>query len=134
MKCKYFKDIDNISELRLKYFELAKKYHPDKNTDFLESECNEITAEINAEYQLLFAELKNKSENSNSTQQDYANPKPKKKREKKPHKSPSRDLKSVKNTKPSIKRKSIQINRNDAKRGVDLLFDIIDFGKGILKK
>ncbi len=46
---KYFKGIKTIEELRQKYRELLKKYHPD-------NECGsvEITQEINAEYDRLF--------------------------------------------------------------------------------
>ena len=47
---KWFKDVTTIEELRKRYRELLKMYHPDN-----EKGSVEITQEINAEYDRLFA-------------------------------------------------------------------------------
>lgn len=49
---KYFEDVKSIEELRQRYRELLKKYHPDN-----EGGSVEITQEINAEYDRLFEVL-----------------------------------------------------------------------------
>ena len=49
---KWFKDVKTVEELRKKYRELLKQYHPDN-----ENGSVEITQEINAEYDRLFAVL-----------------------------------------------------------------------------
>lgn len=61
---KYFEDVKSIEELRQRYRELLKKYHPDN-----EGGSVEITQEINAEYDRLFEVL------SKEKQSDEENPK-----------------------------------------------------------
>ena len=60
---KWFTGVKTVEELRKKYRELLKKYHPDN-----ESGSVEITQEINAEYDRLFADL---SHNNNSDEETY---------------------------------------------------------------
>lgn len=48
----YFKDAKTVEELRKQYRELLRKYHPDN-----ENGSTEITQQINAEYDRLFAIL-----------------------------------------------------------------------------
>ena len=57
---KWFKEVTTVEELRKQYRELLKKYHPDN-----EHGSVEITQEINAEYDHLFANL------SKETKADY---------------------------------------------------------------
>ena len=52
MMYKWFKGITTVEELRKKYRELLKKYHPDNPEGSVE-----ITQEINNEYDRLFADL-----------------------------------------------------------------------------
>lgn len=52
---KWFKDVTTIEELRKRYRELLKMYHPDN-----ENGSVEITQEINAEYDLVFSILSEK--------------------------------------------------------------------------
>ena len=52
---KWFKDVTTIEELRQRYRELLKMYHPDN-----ENGSVEITQEINAEYDLVFSILSEK--------------------------------------------------------------------------
>lgn len=65
---KYFKNINNLDELRKQYRDLLKLYHPDNANG-----STEITQQINAEYDQLFKILKNRHEthsaddNQNST-------------------------------------------------------------------
>ena len=54
---KYFKNVSSLDELRKQYKELLKVYHPDNPQG-----STEATQEINAEYERLFKELKNKHE------------------------------------------------------------------------
>lgn len=49
---KCFTEVTNIEELRKRYRELLKKYHPDN-----ENGSVEITPEINVEYDRLFVDL-----------------------------------------------------------------------------
>ena len=64
---KYFTGIKTIEELRQRYRELLKKYHPDN-----EGGSVEITQEINAEYDLLFSILsEEKQTDKESTNYDY---------------------------------------------------------------
>ena len=49
---KYFAGVKTVEELRKRYRELLKKYHPDN-----ENGSVEVTQEINAEYDRLFAIL-----------------------------------------------------------------------------
>ena len=49
---KYFAEVKSVEELRQRYRELLKKYHPDN-----EGGSVEITQEINAEYDRLFEAL-----------------------------------------------------------------------------
>ena len=49
---KWFKEVTTIEELRKRYRELLKMYHPDN-----ENGSVEITQEINAEYDLVFSIL-----------------------------------------------------------------------------
>jgi len=44
----YFKDCQSIEEIKKRYRELAKKYHPDHNRD---TDTNKIMAEINLQYE-----------------------------------------------------------------------------------
>ena len=53
---KYFAGVKTVEELRKKYRELLKKYHPDNDGGSVE-----ITQEINAEYDALFAILSKES-------------------------------------------------------------------------
>lgn len=53
---KYFAGIKTVEELRKKYRELLKKFHPD-----IECGSVEVTQEINAEYDRLFAILSKES-------------------------------------------------------------------------
>lgn len=64
---KYFTGVKTIEELRKQYRELLKKYHPDN-----EGGSVEITQEINAEYDLLFAILsEEKQSDKENTDYDY---------------------------------------------------------------
>lgn len=64
---KYFAGIKTIEELRQKYRELLKKYHPDN-----EGGSVEVTQEINAEYDLLFEVLsKEKQAYKKNPKYDY---------------------------------------------------------------
>ena len=60
---KWFTGVTTVEELRKNYRELLKKYHPDN-----ESGSVEITQEINAEYDRLFANL---SHDNNSDEENY---------------------------------------------------------------
>ena len=57
---KYFAGVKTVEELRKKYRELLKKYHPDN-----ENGSVEVTQEINVEYDLVFSIL-SKEEHSDS--------------------------------------------------------------------
>ena len=57
---KWFTNVTTIEELRKRYRELLKKYHPDN-----ENGSVEVTQEINAEYDLVFSIL-SKKEHSDS--------------------------------------------------------------------
>lgn len=52
-KIKWFAGVHNINELKAKYRELARKYHP----DVTKQDTNKIMAEINNEYEHLFNSL-----------------------------------------------------------------------------
>lgn len=54
---KWFQNIHTIEELRKEYRILLKKYHPDNNGGSVE-----ITQEINAEYDALFARLSHEND------------------------------------------------------------------------
>lgn len=58
---KYFKNPKTLEELRKQYRDLLKKFHPDN-----ENGSEEITKEINTEYEQLFKVLKDRHE-SNAT-------------------------------------------------------------------
>lgn len=60
---KYFAGITNIEDLRKRYRELLKQFHPDN-----ENGSTEITQQINQEYDRAFAEL---SLNKNTDSQTY---------------------------------------------------------------
>ena len=67
----YFKNVNTLEELRKQYKELLKQYHPDNANG-----STEATQEINAEYDRLFKQLKNKHEsrqtdNESNTQSTY---------------------------------------------------------------
>ena len=63
----YFAGVKTIEELRQKYRELLKKYHPDN-----EGGSVEITQEINTEYDRLFAILsEEKSADEETPKYDY---------------------------------------------------------------
>lgn len=57
---KWFKDINDLNELRKLYKKLVIKYHPDNNGD------EEIIKSINVEYDILFKKFKSGYENSES--------------------------------------------------------------------
>ena len=60
---KWFKDVTTIEELRKRYRELLKMYHPDN-----ENGSVEVTQEINAEYdRLFFAILSKKTQSDNQS-------------------------------------------------------------------
>lgn len=54
---KWFRNVTTIEELRKQYRELLRKYHPDN-----EHGDTKITQEINAEYDLVFANLSRKTQ------------------------------------------------------------------------
>ena len=60
---KWFTRIKTVQELRQRYRELLKKYHPDN-----EGGSIEITQEINAEYDRLFEVLSKEKETDEETQ------------------------------------------------------------------
>ena len=60
---KWFKHIKTIEELRKEYKKLLKQYHPDNANGSIE-----ITQEINAEYDVVFANL---SKNNNADNHSY---------------------------------------------------------------
>lgn len=67
----YFRNVNTLEELRKQYKELLKQYHPDNANG-----STEATQEINAEYDRLFKQLKNKHEskqtdNRNNAQSNY---------------------------------------------------------------
>lgn len=70
----YFKKAETLEELRRRYRDLLKKYHPDNANG-----STQATQEINAEYDRLFKVLKDRHEsktadhsgNHNSKQSDY---------------------------------------------------------------
>ena len=66
---KWFKEVRTVEELRKQYRELLKKYHPDNDGGSVE-----ITQEINAEYDRLFADLskENKADDKSSAYDDEA--------------------------------------------------------------
>ena len=61
----YFKDVQTLDELRKQYRDLLKKYHPDN-----ENGSEEVTKEINREYESLFKILKEKHTRQQSTRAD----------------------------------------------------------------
>ncbi|WP_285824063.1 J domain-containing protein [Schaedlerella arabinosiphila] len=66
---KWFKNVSSVEELRKQYRELLKKYHPDNDGGSVE-----ITQEINAEYDRIFADLskENKSDDKSSAYDNKA--------------------------------------------------------------
>ena len=68
---KYFKDVISLVELRKKYKNLLKKYHPDNGGS------EEATKEINTEYERLFKILKDKhdtqkQDNASGNETEYS--------------------------------------------------------------
>ena len=63
---KYFNNISNLNELRSEYKKLIKKYHPDNGGNV------KIAQAINNEYEILFNQLKNKSETDTNNQTNQA--------------------------------------------------------------
>ena len=59
---KYFAEVKSVEELRQRYRELLKKYHPDN-----EGGSVEITQEINTEYDRLFEDLSEKKQTDKET-------------------------------------------------------------------
>ena len=66
---RWFAEVKTVEELRKRYRELLKKYHPDNENGSIEA-----TQEINAEYDRLFASLskENKSDSQSYTYDDKA--------------------------------------------------------------
>lgn len=66
----YFKNVDSLETLRKQYKELLKQYHPDNANG-----STEATQEINAEYETLFKQLKNRHESkqTDNNTNDYNN-------------------------------------------------------------
>ena len=64
----YFRNINTLEQLRKQYKELLKQYHPDNPNG-----STKATQEINAEYEQLFKQLKNKHESTQTgtEQTDY---------------------------------------------------------------
>lgn len=62
---KWFTNVKTVEELRKQYRELLKRYHPDNTNGSVE-----ITQEINAEYDFIFAHLSNEN-TSNYHSNDY---------------------------------------------------------------
>ena len=58
----YFKNVNTLEELRKQYKELLKQYHPDNPNG-----STEATQAINAEYDKLFKQLKNKHESKQTS-------------------------------------------------------------------
>lgn len=58
----YFRNVNTLEELRKQYKELLKQYHPDNANG-----STEATQEINAEYDRLFKQLKNKHESKQTS-------------------------------------------------------------------
>ena len=61
---KYFKNVETLEELRKQYRDLLKKFHPDNGGS------EEITKEINTEYEQLFKVLKNRHESKGTGRTD----------------------------------------------------------------
>ena len=61
---RYFKNPQTLEELRKQYRDLLKKFHPDNGGS------EEITKEINAEYEQLFKVLKNRHESKGTDRTD----------------------------------------------------------------
>ncbi len=62
---KYFTGVTTVEELRKRYRELLKQYHPDNPSGSIE-----ITQQINTEYDVLFADL-SKSDNESNKSYTY---------------------------------------------------------------
>ena len=58
---KWFRNVTKLEELRTEYKELLKQYHPDNNGDL------HIMQEINAEYEVVFAILKQQTATSSES-------------------------------------------------------------------
>ena len=58
----YFRNVNTLEELRKQYKELLKQYHPDNPNG-----STEATQAINAEYDKLFKQLKNKHESKQTS-------------------------------------------------------------------
>ena len=116
MNYQFFNKCNSIDDARIQYIALAKEYHPDKNPDMSEAECNNITAKINIEYKKVLSDLEKRKEAPKPT-----NDKPKKP---KPHKSPVNDFYSIQQgkTNPTPKKKKF-ISRKQAKSAIDLFYD-----------
>ena len=68
---KYFKDVNTLEELRKQYKNLLKKYHPDNGGS------EEVTKEINTEYEQLFKILKDRhdtrqQDNTSGNESEYS--------------------------------------------------------------
>ena len=116
MSYKYFQNITTPEDAKIKYIELVTKYHPDKNPEMAEQECNNITSKIIIEYKKLLNELDNPP----------PPPKPNEERGEKDelHKSSVIDFYSPKQGKARVKTKSKPfISRKQAKKGIDLFYD-----------
>ncbi len=68
----YFKDCQNLDELRRKYLRLVKQNHPDLAKDESElEERNRICAEINSEYELLSKRFPKNAKPSEKSKENY---------------------------------------------------------------
>lgn len=66
---KYFTNINTLEELKKEYFKLTKKYHPDLNKGI----DIEIIQSINAEYDEVFKQVKDKFTNADGEQYNKDN-------------------------------------------------------------
>ena len=64
---KYFTGVKTVEELRKRYRELLRKYHPDNKNG-----STEITQQINAEYDRLFAILSDKAQSDSQSRAEFS--------------------------------------------------------------
>lgn len=73
---KWFKDVKTIEELKKKYKELLRKYHPDNPNS-----SAEITKEINTEFDALCAVLRHENDSDGQSPQRKKKPRMKRLRQ-----------------------------------------------------